>query len=218
MQDLDRELAEVLKYLPGWKLDPSYRHHTWCSGLIDGAGHGLHFNAVRTKGRLYIGGRFKDEYRPDRCEHITVARNRPPEKIAADIQRRLLPWYLEAYAEQEERIKSAEINRNRRARVEKELKELLGGDTGVVLYVDHDGEHVSIDIRWVGLDVAKDVLKRIQPGREINSGGNTMRQETTPTFERVETGQPFAPPYDYSAPACRHYSNGLATCLLVSVR
>ena len=38
---------------------------------------------------LYVGGRFKDEYRPDRCEHITVARNRPPEKIAADIQRRL---------------------------------------------------------------------------------------------------------------------------------
>ena len=27
-----------------------------------------------------------------------------------------------------------------------------------------------------------------------------MRQETTPTFEKVETSQPFAPAYDYSAP------------------
>ena len=44
-----------------------------------------------------------------------------------------------------------------------------------------------------------------------------MRQETTPTFERVETGQPFAPAYDYG-PAHRHYSNGLATRLFVSVR
>ena len=98
MRDLDRELAEVLKFLPGWKLDPAYRDHTWCSAITDGTGRGINFNAVRTKGRLYVGGRFKDHYRPDRCEHITVARNRPPEKIAADIQRRFLPWYLDAYA------------------------------------------------------------------------------------------------------------------------
>ena len=158
MRDLDRELAAVLKFLPGWKLDPAYRDHTWCSAITDGTGRGIHFNAVRTKGRVYVGGRFKDHYRPDRCEHITVARNRPPEKIAADIQWRFLPWYLDAYARQERTINAAEAMSNRRARVVEELTALVG-DNAANVDVSADGEHIGINIRWVGLSVAKAVLK-----------------------------------------------------------
>jgi hypothetical protein len=158
MKDLDRELIEVLKFLPGWQLDPANRDNTWYSAIMDGTGRGIYFNAVRMRGRLYLSGRFNDNCRPEHCEHISVSRNRPARAIAADIQRRFLPWYLEAFAAQEVAIKAEEAAVERRSRVKKELTELLG-DANASVNVCRDGETVSIDVRWIPVKVAKAMFK-----------------------------------------------------------
>ena len=89
-QQLDAELTAILPYLPGWKLDPTYANHTWCAVLIDGTGRGIHVSITQAKGRFYISGMWPSDSdhqqcRPDKCQHITIARNRQPEKVAAEI-------------------------------------------------------------------------------------------------------------------------------------
>jgi hypothetical protein len=182
-QQLDAELTEVLKHLPGWQLDPKYGEHWWCSVLRDGTGRGIHVNATQAKGRFYISGfwptdKENHQHVPDKPEHITIARNRPPEKIAADIQRRFLPWYLAAYAEMMERVEQHNTSRNSQQEIAMELADLLGVTprlqcsppqvyaNGVT--IDVHGRDVSIEIRYKSVKVAKAVLNAL-----IKAGGLT---------------------------------------------
>jgi len=177
-QQLDAELTEILKHLPGWQLDPKYDGHCWCAVLIDGTGWGIHVNATQAKGRLYLSGTWPQDsehrvHGPDKSLHITVARNRPPEKIAAEITRRFLPWYLAAYAEQTERVANCNAARNRQQEVTVELAALLGPDasrrlqsnpnqiyaSSLTVDVHGNGESVSIQLRYTTLKIAKAVLR-----------------------------------------------------------
>jgi hypothetical protein len=179
-QELDAELAALLPHLPGWRLDPAYADHTWCAVLIDGTGRGIHVNSTQAKGRLYISGVWpwtndRQQYRPDTCQHITTARNRPPEKTAAEIQRRFLPWYTTAYAEQAERVKQHNASRNRQKEVTVELAAMLGEEatrrmqgnpnqiyaSGLTVDVHSNGESVSIELRYKSLKVARAVLRAL---------------------------------------------------------
>ena len=178
-QQLDGELIEVVKHLPGWQLDPKYDGHCWCAVLIDGTGRGIHVNATQAKGRLGIGGMWpsdgdRQQHRPDKPLHITIARNRPPEKIAAEIARRFLPWYTAAYAEQVEKVTKCNAARNRQQEITVELAALLGPDasrrlqsnpnqiyaSGITVEVHSNGE-VSIQLRYTTVTVAKAVLKAL---------------------------------------------------------
>lgn len=184
-QQLDAELTEVLKHLDGWQLDPKYADHTWCAVLIDGVGRGIHVSATQAKGRLYIGGMWpcdgnRQQHRPDKPLHITIARNRPPEKIAAEIERRFLPWYLATYAEQLKRAEQHNASRNRQQEVTVELAALLGLEgsrrmqsnpnqiyaPGLTVDVHGNGESASIQLRYKSIKVAKAVLKAI-----VKAGG-----------------------------------------------
>jgi len=132
-QQLDAELTEILKYLDGWQLDPKYADHCWCGALIDSIGRGIHVNATQAKGRLYLSGMWPtdsdhQQHMPDKPLHITIARNRPPEKIAAEIERRFLPWYLAAYAEQLKRAEQRNAARTRQQEITVELAAVLGSD------------------------------------------------------------------------------------------
>ncbi len=132
-QQLDAELTAILPYLPGWQLDPKYAQQTWCAVLRDGTGKGIHVNATQAKGRLCISGIWPSDSThqqctPDKPLHISVARNRPPEKIAADLQRRFLPWYTAAYAAQTEQTARRNDRRTRQQEVTVELAALLGDD------------------------------------------------------------------------------------------
>ena len=186
-QQLDAELAEILKHLDGWKLDPKYADHTWCAVLIDGTGKGLHVNATQAKGRFYISGMWptdsdREQCRPDKCQHITIARNRPPEKIAAEIQRRFLPWYTAAYAEQAERAARRNAARNRQQEVTVELAALLGPDasrrmqsnpnqiyaSGLTVDVHGNGESASVQLRYKSIKTVKAVLRAL-----VKAGGLT---------------------------------------------
>jgi hypothetical protein len=179
-QQLDAELTALLPYLPGWELDPTYADHTWCAVLIDENGRGIHVNMTQVKGRFYISGMWpwtsdRQQYRPDKCQHITIARSRPPEKIAAEIQRRFLPWYTAVYAEQAERVKQHNASRNRQQEVTVELAAMLGEEatrrmqgnpkqiyaSGLTVDVHGNGESVSIELRYKSLKVAKAVLRAL---------------------------------------------------------
>ena len=186
-QQLDAELTEILKHLAGWQLDPKYADHCWCAVLIDDVGRGIHVNATRAKGRLCISGMWPtdsdhQQHRPDKPLHITIARNRPPEKIAAEIERRFLPSYLPAYAEQLKRAEQHNASRNRQQEVTVELAALLGPEAsrrmqsnpnqiyapGLTVDVHGNGESVSIQLRYKSVIVAKAVLKAI-----VKAGGLT---------------------------------------------
>jgi hypothetical protein len=177
---LDAELTALLPYLPGWQLDPKYADHTWCAVLRDGAGKGIHVNATQAKGRFYLSGMWpcdsdRQQCTPDKPLHITVARNRPPEKIAAEITRRFLPWYTAAYAEQAERAARYNASRNRQQEVTVELAALLGDGaarrmqgnpnqiyaSGLTVDVHGNGDSVSIELRYKSLKVAKAVLRAL---------------------------------------------------------
>ena len=186
-QQLDAELTAILKHLAGWQLDSKYAEHCWCSVLIDGVGRGIHVNATQAKGRLSISGMWPtdsdhQQHRPDKPLHITIARNRPPEKIAAEIERRFLPWYLAAYADQLKRAEQHDAARNRQQEVTVELAALLGEGasrrmqsspnqiyaSGLTVDVHGNGDSVSIQLRYKSVKVAKAVLKAI-----VKTGGLT---------------------------------------------
>jgi len=186
-QQLDAELTALLPYLPGWQLDPTYADHTWCGVLIDGSGRGIHVNATQAKGRLCISGMWpwtsdRQQYRPDKCQHITIARNRPAEKIAAEIQRRFLPWYLAAYTEQVEKVAKCNAARNRQQEVAVELAALLGPEasrrmqsnpnqiyaSGLTVDIHGNGESASVQLRYKSIKTVKAVLRAL-----VKAGGLT---------------------------------------------
>ena len=176
-QQLDAELTEVLKHLPGWQFDPRYNDHCWCAVLVDGEGRGIHVNATQAKGRLYLSGTWPCDsenrvHGPDKHLHITVARNRPPEKIAAEIRRRFLPWYLAEYAKQAERVAKCNSARTHQQDLAVELAAVLGPEVkartdgnparihakGISVEVHGSGD-VSIELRYTSVKVAKTLLK-----------------------------------------------------------
>jgi len=182
-QQLDAELREVLKHLPGWQLDPKYDNHYWCAALTDGNGRGIFVNATQAKGRFSISGCWPSDnenrlHGPDKHLHITIARNRPPEKIAAEIQRRFLPWYLAAYAEKVEQVAKCNAARDRQQELTVELAALLGPEasrrlqrnrnrnqtpnrihaSGLTVEV-HGNKDVSIELRYTSVKIAKAVLR-----------------------------------------------------------
>jgi hypothetical protein len=185
-QQLDAELKAILKHLPDWRLDPAYGKDTWRAVLIDGTGKGIHVNATREKGRLCLSGIWPvdsehQQHRPKECKRITIARDRPPEKIAADIQRRFLPWYVNAYTEQVEEVNRQNARRKQQQEVAAELAALLGQTAwradrdpneifahGLTVQVHHGGEDVSIELRYTNIKVAKAVLRAF-----VKAGGLT---------------------------------------------
>ena len=185
-QQLDAELTEVLKHLPGWQLDPAYATHTWCAVLRDGTGRGIHVNATQAKGRFYLSGMWpstsdREACRPDKCQHITVARDRPPEKIAAEIERRFLPWYTAAYTEELERVRRHNEARNCQRKLTADLAAILGPHItpridgnptriyakGLTVEV-HGNADVSIELRYTTVKIAKAVLRAV-----VKAGGLT---------------------------------------------
>jgi len=188
-KQLDAELVAIAAHLPGrWQLDPKYADHVWCAVLLDDAGHGLHFNMTAPKGRLQIRGLWpraqqkrqqKRQHIPDKCPHISVARNRPPEKIAAEISRRLLPWYLTAYADQAKRAQTADTGRKQQQEAARELAAIVGQESQLHsdpasiytpnLTVDvHNSNSVTIQLCYISLKTAQAVLRAI-----VKAGGLT---------------------------------------------
>lgn len=85
-----------------WKYNHLHKSN-WSFEIIDGAGRGLFFRVDGQKFRIsgnFPCGRYYSEY--GQYKAIGVSLSRPAKDIAADIQRRLLPHYLKAYAQVKE--------------------------------------------------------------------------------------------------------------------
>jgi hypothetical protein len=136
-------------------------------------------------GRVVIAGSYPDcryplPYHVKQLE-ITVAASREPGAIAKEITRRLLPAYLPALA----KVIAEDLERRRdderrhqaaarlaavipRARIRDDAKHVGGylpSTSGQVRPVDvdlgHDGGEVSLQVRWVPVDVAERVLRAL---------------------------------------------------------
>ena len=156
--------------------------------LIDGTGRGIHVNATQAKGRLYLSGMWpadsdRQQYTAPTSACIspwpaTGRRRRLPPKS----QRRFLPWYLAAYAEQAERVAQHNAARNRQQEVTVELAALLGPEasrrlqsnpnqiyaSGLTVDVHGNGESVSIQLRYTTVKIAKAVLEGIRESGRID--------------------------------------------------
>jgi hypothetical protein len=169
------ELTALAKHLPGWQVEAN--DSCWCGSLIGGNGKGLHFNFTGKKGRMVIGGRWPQsadhqQFYPREAKQISVARNLPPEKIAADVARRFLPWYEAAYGEQVELAAKHDAYNSKQANLTDVLAALVPGSHrsthigngrnefyAVGLTVKVSGESVNIDIRYKNAKIAKAILK-----------------------------------------------------------
>lgn len=90
-------IEKLVKHFPGYEADPRYLGSYWQRAIVDTDGHGLFFDFHNPK-RVVISGVWP--LHPDNDWSISVARDKPIEKIAADIQRRFMPPYLEVFDKQ----------------------------------------------------------------------------------------------------------------------
>ena len=175
-KQLDAEMAAILEHLPGWQLDPQYAEHWWCAAIKNDEGMGLQLNVSKRTGRWTITGFWPydnsgKQWLPDRPKEISIDRDRQPEKIAADITRRFLPWYTDAFAEQVERARQADNHRRGQENLAKELMELLGNRAyrtdrqpemieldNLSLRLHHSGE-VSLTIRYTDAETIKVTIR-----------------------------------------------------------
>lgn len=142
--DLQGITKDVAKFLPGWSWEsPTADRTNWHAILrhTDGMEIYINGNGWTRDGRLHIGcsgwpkTKKGDECSPYKvyCENkapsITVADNRPPKAIAAEITRRILPEFLPLYQKMLE-YRDATDRRQESAKEKcAELTRIVGGET-----------------------------------------------------------------------------------------
>lgn len=101
MSDYAATIEQVALYLGApWKINRLDEPCDWRFEIIDGSGHGLFILVSHQKKQFRISGQFprtKTRAYDNNYKTIGVGLTRPPKDIAADISRRLLPHYLDAF-------------------------------------------------------------------------------------------------------------------------
>jgi len=174
-----REIAQALEpHLPGWSLDWDAANRPRYALFVndDGAGMYVELSRRANPARLAVSGRYFPSFYPEPKDRpcITVSSARSIEAIAADIQRRFVPRYLEAFARVCKRKRRAEEYERQREAILAELAEILnepvGGDGVIRYHSDRDGryaygrievfgEHVSLDFSGVPVDTAREICR-----------------------------------------------------------
>jgi hypothetical protein len=187
----DEELHEIVQalepHLPGWSLewDPANRPRyavecaAFASSNDEGAGMYVELSRRTDPPRLVVHGRYFPSYYPEPRERprITVSSARPVATIAADIQRRFVPHYLEAFARVCERKRRAEERERQEAAIRVELAAILdeevSGD-GMIRYrsdrgggyiygrIEVSGDHVKLDVSGVPVETARAICRLLQ--------------------------------------------------------
>jgi hypothetical protein len=173
------EIARALEpLLPGWSLDWDPVNRPRYALFVNDEGAGIHVELTQrtSPARLAVTARYPHPFypRPESRPRITISSARSIEAIAADVQRRFIPRYLEAFARVCERKRRAEEYERQRKALLAELAEILqepvSGD-GVIRYhcdrdgrytygrVDVSGEQVSLDFSGVPVDTARAICR-----------------------------------------------------------
>ncbi len=166
------EIAQALDpLLPGWSLDwdPVDRPRYALFTNTEGAGLYVELDRRKNPARLVVTGRYYPPFypRPENRVRITVSSARPIADIAADVQRRFVPRYLEAYSQVRERQRLAEEAERHEAAILAELAAILdervsddevirysNGRTGHYVYVRVEVARNRVKINLSGLPVA----------------------------------------------------------------
>jgi hypothetical protein len=178
------EIAQALEpHLPGWSLewDPANRPRYALFTNGEGAGMYVELSRRTDPPRLVVHGRYFPSYYPEpkARPRITLSSARPVEAIAAGIQRRFIPHYLEAFAQVCERRHRAEERERQEAAIRAELAAILeeevGGD-GVIRYrsdrgggytygrIEVSGEQVKLDFSGVPVETARAICRLLRGG------------------------------------------------------
>ena len=176
------EIAQALEpHLPGWSLDWDPANRPRYALFVNDEGGGMYVELSRrtNPARLAVHGRYFPSYYPEPRDRprITVSSARSIEAIAADIQRRFIPRYLEAFLQVCKWKRRAEEYERRKEAILAELAEILnepvGGDGLIRYHSDRDGrytygwievsgEHVRLDFSGVSVDTARAVCRLLR--------------------------------------------------------
>lgn len=147
---MSKELAiieQVVLYLgKPWRLDRRALCQ-WQYMVIDGTGRRLVMRPEHGKPKLKISGAFPACHRYANSNHyksIGVSFNRAPKDIAADIQRRLIPHYLEAFEEVKATSQKQQKDIENMLLVARALVQVTGGR------VDHILHNTQCQVHFVG--------------------------------------------------------------------
>jgi hypothetical protein len=181
----DEELHEIAQALephfPGWSLewDPANRPRYALFVNEDGAGMYVELSRRADPPRLVIHGRYFPSYYPESKARprVTVSSARSIAAIAADIQRRFILHYLEAFARVCERKRRAEERERQEAAIRAELAAILGEEVsgdGVIRYrrdrgggytygrVEVSGDQVKLDFSGVPVETARTICRLLR--------------------------------------------------------
>jgi hypothetical protein len=181
----DEELHETAQTLephfPGWSLDWDPVNRPRYALFINEEGAGMYVELSRRANppRLVVHGRYFPSYYPEpkARPRVTVSSARSIAAIAADIQRRFIPHYLEAFARVCERKRRAEERERQEAAIRVELAAILdeevSGD-GVIRYrrdrgdgytygrVEVSGDQVKLDFSGVPVETARAICRLLR--------------------------------------------------------
>jgi hypothetical protein len=149
--------------------------------IVNDKGAGMYVELSRRTDppRLVIHGRYFPSHCPESRDRprITVSSARSVAAIAADIQRRFIPHYLEAFARVCERQRRAEERERQEAVIRAELAATLGEEVSgyrVISYrrdrgdgctygrVEVSGDQVKLDIFGVPVDTARAICRLLR--------------------------------------------------------
>jgi hypothetical protein len=176
------EIATALElHLPGWSLewDPANRPRYALFVNDEGAGMYVELSRRANPARLVVHGRYFPSYYPEPRDRprITVSSTRPVKAIAADIQRRFIPHYLEAFDRVCERRRCTEERERQQKAILAELAGILDesvGSDGVIRYrrdrgdgytygwIEVSGEQVSLDFSGIPADTARAICRLLR--------------------------------------------------------
>jgi hypothetical protein len=172
-------IEQVALYLgPPWKVNHTREPSNYTFEIIDGTGKGLFFRI--DKDRFQISGMFpRHKTSPQRSHYQSIGVNihRPPQDLAADIRRRLLPDYLTAWdaaaqAYQEEQAKAQHLDYIAQALL-KVSNGRLGPDRSYdrTVYFTQgkaqlwSDQRVMLELRNLSVEQAIQVIGLLQPAR-----------------------------------------------------
>jgi hypothetical protein len=177
-EELHKIATALEPHLPGWSLDwdPANRPRYALFVNDEGAGMYVELSRRTNPARLVVHGRYFPSYYPEPRDRprITVSSVRSIAAIAADIQRRFIPHYLETFAQVRERQRRAEERERQEAAIRVELAAILDeevGGEGVIRYrsdrgggytygrVEVSGDQVNLDFSGVPVHTARAICR-----------------------------------------------------------
>ena len=121
---------EALHLGAPWKFDRRDETSHWRYDIIDGTGRGLYLRLETGKSKFKISGHFPSDktsrYGSD-YKSIGVSTTRPPKEIAADITRRLLPHYFDAFEKAKIRLCEERQQEQKIELIARSLVQVTGG-------------------------------------------------------------------------------------------